>query len=55
MYKVYFKKQKDDESQIFKFFVTEEKAKLFSKELVENGQFFVKIEDLNDKTNNIKN
>jgi|NOAtaT_6_FD_contig_31_2052363_length_274_multi_3_in_0_out_0_1 hypothetical protein len=55
MYKVIFKNKIDESRQAFKFFMSEEKAKLYQKELTEQGYAFVKIEDMNDKTNNVEN
>lgn len=55
MYKVTFKNKKEDERQLFKYFITEEKAKLFQNQLIKEGQHFEKLEDMDDKTNNIKN
>ena len=43
MYKVIFKNKKEGSSDIFKFFVTEEKAKLFQEQLEKENFIFIKI------------
>jgi hypothetical protein len=55
MYKVIFKNKKEGSSDIFKFFVTEEKAKLFQEQLEKENFIFIKMENLNEKTDNTKN
>ena len=54
MYKVVFKYQNNNVREVFKYFITEEKAKNFQKDMEKEGCTFLRMENLDEKTNYIK-